>query len=173
MAHLNIEIKGRCAEPDAVADALIDAGAEHHGRDHQIDTYFTPVQGRLKLRQGTIETALIHYHRPAVSGPRPARVELYHPVGAQQAARLREVLSAALDTLVVVDKRREIYYAANVKFHIDDVTGLGRFVEIEAIDADGHLGEDHLRGQVDQWMETLRISKDDLLAESYSDLLMG
>jgi predicted adenylyl cyclase CyaB len=82
------------------------------------------------------------------------------------------VLEAAMDTRIVVDKRREIYYAGNVKFHVDDVTGLGRFVEIEAIDVDGELGEDALRQQVDRWMETLGIREDDLVAESYSDLLM-
>jgi predicted adenylyl cyclase CyaB len=82
------------------------------------------------------------------------------------------VLEAAMDTRIVVDKRREIYYAGNVKFHVDDVTGLGRFVEIEAIDVDGELGEDTLRQQVDRWMETLGIREDDLVAESYSDLLM-
>ena len=33
----------------------------------------------------------------------------------------------------VVDKRREIYFAGNVKIHLDRVRGLGRFVEVEAI----------------------------------------
>jgi predicted adenylyl cyclase CyaB len=172
MAHLNVEIKARCGDPEAVQDALVEGGAEHHGRDHQIDTYFVCQCGRLKLRQGTLETALIHYDRPDVAGARPAAVELYHPVGAEQAGRLRTVLEAAMDTRIVVDKRREIYYAGNVKFHVDDVTGLGRFVEIEAIDVDGELGEDTLRQQVDRWMETLGIREDDLVAESYSDLLM-
>jgi predicted adenylyl cyclase CyaB len=173
MAHRNVEIKARCDDSEAASEALIDAGAQHHGRDHQIDTYFLCARGRLKLRQGTIETALIHYDRPNVAAARAATVELYHPVGPQQAGRLREVLASAMDTLIVVDKRREIYYAGNVKFHVDDVTGLGRFVEIEAIDVERQFTDEELTAQVQRWMETLGLSEGDLVAESYSDLLMG
>jgi predicted adenylyl cyclase CyaB len=78
-----------------------------------------------------------------------------------------------MDTLIVVDKRREIYYAGNVKFHVDDVTGLGRFVEIEAIDVERQFTDEELTAQVQRWMETLGLSEGDLVAESYSDLLMG
>ena len=33
-----------------------------------------------------------------------------------------------------MDKKREIYFIHNVKFHIDNVKNLGTFIEIEAID---------------------------------------
>jgi adenylate cyclase class IV len=39
-----------------------------------------------------------------------------------------------------VDKKREIYFINNVKFHIDTVDGAGSFIEIEAIDNDGSSG---------------------------------
>ena len=47
------------------------------------------------------------------------------------------MLPAALGIDVVVDERREIHFLGNVKNRLDDVTGLGTFVEIEAIDDDG------------------------------------
>ncbi|MFP4053763.1 MAG: class IV adenylate cyclase [Phycisphaerae bacterium] len=169
--HLNVEIKARCDDRDRVRDVLENAGADFHGHDHQIDTYFCVSAGRLKLRQGTIETALIHYERPDQPGPKASAVRLYQPVGPDQATRLREVLAAALETRVVVDKRREIYFLENVKFHIDDVTALGEFVEIEAIDRDGRIGRDALQRQCEQWMRRLGIDPGDLVEQSYSDML--
>ena len=59
-----IEIKAHCSDLDRVRNVLSDAGARRIGLDHQIDTYFEVPQGRMKLRQGTIENNLIYYSRP-------------------------------------------------------------------------------------------------------------
>ncbi|HFD33211.1 MAG TPA: CYTH domain-containing protein, partial [Gammaproteobacteria bacterium] len=53
-------------------------------------------------------------------------------------------LTAALGIFKIVDKQRRIYFIGNVKFHIDEVKGLGSFVEIEAIDEDGNIGLEKL-----------------------------
>ena len=74
MAHVNIEIKARCNDPDRVRQALADAHADFRGTDRQVDTYFNCSAGRLKLRQGDIECALIHYRRGDGPGPRKAVV---------------------------------------------------------------------------------------------------
>jgi len=73
---------------------------------------------------------------------------------------------------VVVDKQREIYFIDNVKFHIDRVEELGNFVEIEAIDKSGSLGEEQLQKQCRKYMNLLDIAEGDLVGESYSDLLL-
>jgi adenylate cyclase class IV len=138
------------------------------GEDHQIDTYFRVPQGRLKLRQGNIENALIHYDRPNQAGPKTSEVTL---CPAPEGAALLAVLSRALGVLKVVDKRRRIYFIDNVKFHLDEVASLGQFVEIEAIDADGSLGEARLRAQCNHYLELLEIGPADLLERSYSDML--
>jgi predicted adenylyl cyclase CyaB len=168
MGHLNIEIKARCGDPDRVRGALRARGADFRGVDHQVDTYFHCPRGRLKLREGNIERSLIHYDRPDQPGPKPARVTLCHPA---DTASLREVLTAALGVWTVVDKRREIYFVDNVKFHVDQVQGLGSFVEIEAIDADGEIGEQKLREQCEEYVRVLGIEDEDLVTCSYSDLL--
>lgn len=169
MAHLNIEIKARCGDGDRVREVLRAAGSEYRGRDHQIDTYFRCGQGRLKLREGTIERSLIHYDRADQAGPKPARVTMCHPA---DLPALRQALTAALGVLVVVDKLRDIFFLENVKFHVDEVAGLGGFVEIEAIDADGTLGEQKLRRQCEHYMAQLGIREEDLVTCSYSDMLL-
>ena len=165
---INVEIKARCPDPERVRIVLRQREARFAGLDHQVDTYFHVAQGRLKLREGNIENALIHYHRPDASGPKTSDVLLHH---ARQGSGLKETLAAALGVLVVVDKQREIYYLDNVKIHIDRVDGLGSFVEIEAA-GDEQADRGALETQCRELMTAFGIRKDDLVAESYSDLLM-
>ncbi len=162
---INLEIKARCRNPEQVRRILRQRQAKSAGTDHQRDTYFRVPQGRLKLREGNIENALIHYQRPNAGGPKTSDV-LLHPA----TPGLREVLAAALPVLVVVEKEREIYYLDNVKIHIDRVEGLGSFVEIEAA-GDANADRGALEAQCRELMIAFGIREEDLVAESYSDLL--
>src|SRR3954471_22921941 len=114
MPHINIEIKARCTSLDRVRDTLLTLGARVVGTDHQIDTYFQVPTGRLKLREGQIENSLIFYARSDHQGPNRSDVSLYLT---DPGSELKSVLTAALGSLVVVDKRREIYFveASNVE----------------------------------------------------------
>lgn len=167
--HLNIEIKARCANQEHIREILQAQHADFRGRDHQIDTYFIVPNGRLKLRQGNIEHSLIHYERSNQAGPKASNVHLYHP---HDGEALKATLNAALGTKVVVDKQREIYFIENVKFHLDEVQRLGTFVEIEAIDSDGTIGEAKLLEQCQHYLALFAIADDDLLTHSYSDMLL-
>jgi adenylate cyclase class 2 len=167
MRVINVEIKARCADPEQVRAVLRERKARFLGLDHQVDTYFRVPQGRLKLREGNIENALIYYRRPNESGPKTSDVLLY-----PSSPGLKEVLVAALGVLVAVEKRREIYYLENVKIHVDQVEGLGGFVEIEAA-GDGSADRGALLGQCRELITAFRIREEDLVADSYSDLLLG
>ena len=167
---LNIEIKARCANPQAIRDILRSQGADFRGTDHQIDTYFNVAHGRLKLREGNIENALVYYEREDQQGPKQAQVTLYPTTSG---SGLKEILTQSLGVLVVVQKQREIYFIDNVKFHLDTVDGLGTFVEIEAIDKDGTVGREKLLAQCHAFLELLQILPNDLVAVSYSDLLLA
>lgn len=168
--RLNIEIKARCSNPARIRRLLEAEGADFRGVDHQIDTYFRVPDGRLKLREGNIENALIHYQRESKAGPKRSEVLLYHPV---ETPDLKAVLKAALGVLAIVDKHRHIYFIDNVKFHVDEVKGLGTFCEIEAIDKDGSLGEAKLREQCARYLDYLNIPEDELIEVSYSDLIIN
>ncbi len=169
MNCLNVEIKARCADPGRVRRALEARKAEFRGTDHQVDTYFNVPRGRLKLRQGTIENCLVFYEREDRKGPRTCKVRLY-PTDPGSAPAMKALLAAALGVRCVVDKRREIYFIANVKFHIDRVKGLGTFVEIEAQDAGGRYGTRELRAQCGAYAAILGIADGDLISGSYAEM---
>lgn len=169
MSHINIEIKARCDNHDKIREILKSQKADFKGIDHQIDTYFKVNSGRLKMREGNIENYLIFYERENKSGPKQANVILFNN---DPKSSLKDILIKSQGVLAVVDKKREIYFIDNVKFHIDTVAGLGTFMEIEAIDKDGSIGKDKLQEQCQHYLNLFNISDSDLLSESYSDMVL-
>lgn len=169
MTQLNIEIKAKSDNHDWVREVLKSYHAKFKGIDHQIDTYFRVNSGRLKLREGNIENSLVHYQREDKSGPKQSNVTFYK---SQDKTSLKEILTKALGILVVVDKSREIYFIDNVKFHIDIVKDLGTFVEIEALDSGNTIGKEKLYEQCQYYLDQFKISSEDLISNSYSDLLL-
>ena len=168
MQHLNVEIKAKIDNLDQVRSYLIRNNADFKGVDEQVDTYFNTPHGRLKLREGKIENNLIYYDRPDQLGPKSSLVSLYR---SENPSQLKEMLQNALGTRVVVHKKREIYFINNVKFHIDEIIGLGQFLEIEAIDSDGTLGSQKLHQQCQFYLKELNIDNNALISTSYSNLL--
>lgn len=165
----NVEIKAKCVDHDRARAFLLARGAAHVGTDHQADTYFRVGRGRLKLREGNVENALIFYEREDAAGPKESRATLF-PTG--PGSPLKAMLAAALGIEVVVDKRRDIWLIDNVRFHLDTVEGLGAFVEIEAAGEAESAGPD-LFTQCNTYRELMGIDEEDLVTVSYSDLLAG
>ncbi len=164
------EIKATFADPLALENSLIANGAVYKGLDHQVDTYFVVPNGRLKLRQGSIENTLIYYKRVEANGIKSSDVK-FVPLEEGQVEGIKNLLLALHDLLVVVDKQRKIFFIENVKFHIDQVKDLGAFIEIEAI---GKYGQAYaeLSDQCKNYMERFGIKNQDCLNVSYSDMLL-
>ena len=168
-ARRNIEIKARDADPAATLERALSLGASDEGVLTQRDTYFAGARGRLKLREqdGGSEAGarLIAYSRPDEDA---ARTSAYRLAEVGDPAGLREALDAALGTLVVVDKRRRLLLYENVRIHLDEVQGLGSYVELEAVaQADSDLSREH--DLVARLREELALGEP--VAVSYSDLL--
>jgi predicted adenylyl cyclase CyaB len=168
MKHLNFEFKARLNNEQQVRAALKRLHARFVGTDHQIDTYFRVPSGRLKVREGRIENALIFYQRRNLRRARQAIVEM---MLLPRRNSLRAILARSLGTLAVVDKRREIYFVKNAKIHLDRVRQLGKFVEVEAISRTGDVKK--IRSQARQFQELFGITAKDIVAESYSDLILA
>ncbi len=169
MPFLNVEIKARCNDPEKVRRYLLDHNATFKGVDEQTDTYFNVPNGRLKLREGNIENNLIFYERDNQQGPRKSH---FHLIKIEDAKGLKEVLSKSNGIKTIVRKKREIYYISNVKFHIDEVPGLGSFAEIEAGNVFADISQDELQKQCDFFMSELGIVHEDLIEYSYSDMFL-
>jgi predicted adenylyl cyclase CyaB len=163
---LNIEIKAKIDNPDFIRKVLVARSAQFLGTDHQVDTYFKVRRGRLKIREGNIERYLIYYQRKNKKGPKRSEIILI-PLD----DHLKGIFYKSLDILCVVKKEREIYLIDNVKFHIDEVKGLGLFVEIEAMLIPTHNIIDAYR-QIREYKKLFNLKEENLLGYSYSDIFI-
>jgi len=169
MSHTNIEFKARVSDPEKFENMLLTLHPVFIGLDHQVDTYFNAFSGRLKLREGNIENALIHYEREDIAGSKKSAVILYKH---QPSAELKQILVKQLGIKAVVDKRRKIYFLGNVKFHFDVVEKLGTFIEVEAIDSHGEYTEDDLKQQCDRFVKFFGLSQEDMVEKSYGEMVI-
>ncbi len=167
MKHVNFEFKARLKDERHIRATLKRLRARFLGTDRQTDTYFRVPQGRLKVREGRLENALIFYQRANESRARRATIDM---MLLPRRNSVRAILKSALSVLAVVDKRREIYFVGNVKIHLDRVRGLGRFVEVEAITRHGDLKK--IRAQARKFQKLFHITAADIVPQSYSDLIL-
>lgn len=164
----NIELKARLTDLDAARKVAQAIATKRLGDQHQLDTYFRCRRGRLKIRQSNgLSAELVWYARPDQSGPKPSDYVLV-PISNPES--LKAALTAALGVFRVVEKRREIFLCGNVRIHLDEVKGLGRFLEFEAVlgpemdDRAGRRQLEHLAGE-------FSLDAADLVHCSYADML--
>ncbi|MCI0343434.1 MAG: CYTH domain-containing protein [Planctomycetales bacterium] len=168
MRLVNAEWKARCRHPEAARRAAVAAGARLANAGRQVDTYYDVPRGRLKLREGDLGREIVFYERADGARTRESRVLLVH----DPPAELGPLLGAACGVRVVVGKRRELFRAGAVKVHVDEVEGLGSFVEVEV---EGPEGADlaPLAAEAERWRGLLGVAEADLVPVSYSDLLLA
>jgi adenylate cyclase, class 2 len=167
-AARNLEVKALDPHPARTLAAALELGAEDRGELRQRDTYFHAVHGRLKLREAPGAPAeLISYRRADRPGP---KVSHHREVALADHIALADTLADALGVRVVVEKVRRLLLWANVRIHLDRVSGLGDFVELEAVAASvGGLEAEQAR--LGQLREALGIDDRLLVPLGYADLL--
>jgi homotetrameric cytidine deaminase len=165
----NVELKARDPDPARTLELALALGAGDEGEITQRDTYFGASRARVKLREQTPgDDELIAYRRPDDD---QARVSEYLRVAVPDAAALKEALDAAYGTRVVVAKRRRLLLWEGVRIHLDEVDGLGTYMELEAL-APSDDDVDPARAKVARLRDELQIEDANLVSGSYSDLLL-
>jgi len=166
-AHVNAEFKARCSDPRDAVRRVRAAGGRWIGREHQIDTYYRIAEGRLKMRKTGSRSELVWYFRGNSLRSKRSDVLMLR---LSDAASVKEALARDLGVKVVVDKIRRVYLKDNVRVHIDNVRGLGQFVEIEAVGRAKNFRT--LQKQAEEMARILGLHRSDLIRGSYSDLLI-
>jgi predicted adenylyl cyclase CyaB len=165
----NLEIKARCADLDATRERARAVAARCLGVDRQTDTYFVTKRGRFKLRESSLSGGqLIPYLRPDQRGPKNAE---YGVIPVEEPESLKALLTEILGVHRVVRKVREIWLHENVRIHLDEVEGLGSFVELEAVYDGAPESLPPQQRKVRFLMELLGIGEEDLVDVSYEGLL--
>lgn len=164
----NIEIKALLPNPTRtreLAEKLADGPAELL---QQEDTFFPSPHGRLKLRcfpDGHGE--LIFYQRANVAGTKQSNYQISRT---QEPAHLLELLTNALGTMRRVVKKRTLLMCGQTRIHLDEVEGLGHFLELEVVLREDQSPEEgHAIAQ--SLMRALEVRDEDLIEGAYADLM--
>ena len=164
----NVEFKARIASVAALLPRAIALADDPPQRICHDDTFFDVAHGRLKLRVfGDGSGELIHYLRPDDDGPKRSDYVIA-PVHSPEL--LRDVLAHACGQIGRVRKRRTLLLAGQTRIHLDQVEGLGDFLELEVVMREDQT-EDEGRAIALALMAELGIGVQALVGRAYIDLL--
>lgn len=165
----NVEVKIRIDQIEALRARVRDLGAADGGTILQVDTYFVtpPGGGRLKLReQAPGRSELIAYRRADTAGLRASDyriVPLAEPLG------LRAALTTALGVARRITKTRHLLWYGRTRIHLDQVEGLGDFLELEVVLTDEESTAPGA-GEAERILAELSLAGARRLPGSYADL---
>ena len=166
----NIEIKARVKNPERLRSMAEEESGTLGELIEQDDTFFRVPQGRLKLRVlSSNRGELIFYERKDEAGPKQSH---YFISETDDPSGLKKVLESALGVLGVVRKQRTLLLAGQTRIHIDEVEGLGSFMELEVVMQPAQSVEEGSRIAA-ELMERLDIHERDLVEGAYLDLILA
>ena len=166
----NIEIKARARDFNGIRSRAAALSEALEQVVPQSDTFFFTNHGRLKLRELEREQAqLIYYERADQGGPKRSDYHIFETVDPEN---LKTTLSLALGIRGTIRKTRYLYLVGQTRVHLDDVEGIGQFMELEVVLGPGQTDEE---GQAiaEDLMSKLGVDQSDLLEGAYIDLIEG
>jgi predicted adenylyl cyclase CyaB len=165
---VNIEIKARVHDFDGLQKIAAQLSDTPVQAIPQEDTFFNCSNGRLKLRElAPHRGQLVYYQRQDISGPKHSEYQIF---STDDPAGLKSTLAGALGVRGVVSKVRYLYLVGQTRIHLDDVKGLGKFMELEVV---LQPGQTDAEGQAiaEELMKRLGIAVTDLIDSAYMDLI--
>lgn len=164
---LNLEIKARAGDLDKLEGLLRQRSKTPPTSITQEDVFFKVQKGRLKMRcENESECELIYYQRDNTKGPKYSRYFIEH---IENPRAKKKELTRLFGIKTVVKKLRKLFLIDNARVHLDEVEGLGQFVEIEIL-LDASHSETMAQKMVERLMAMIEISEVDLIKASYEDL---
>lgn len=161
----NLELKTKIKSFAFFDNVLNNIHAEYKGIINQKDIYYKFKDGLLKLRIENDNFTLIKYSRDE-KNKRWSNYELLELSGNNP----EKYLSDIFEIDVVVKKIRKVYLYNNTRIHLDNVYGLGKFLELETM-----LIKDRIDAtkRFNQIKELLHLSDCVEIRKSYKNLLQN
>lgn len=162
----NVDFKAELRDPELARLVIPKLGGQLVATLNQSDTYFKVPDGRLKVRESDGEpTEWILYHRQDRPRPTISHFTIFSPEMIRERYGTRD-----LHPWVTVKKQRTIYMLEQAHIHLDNVEGLGWFIEVDAlVTPRQHVGRCHeLIGKL---RDKLGPALGGAIATSYADMI--
>jgi len=166
----NIELKAKYADLEEAARISEALGARFDCEERQEDSFYNVPDGRLKLRRSSSLGAQLIFYRRADTSEKKESTGTRTPV--PDPAEMHAILSTVLGVRCTVRKRRRVYWLDNAKINIDEVEGLGKFIEFEVV-LDAAHGEAEGQLLMDSLIREFDIEPEQRISVAYADMLMN
>jgi len=169
--HLEIEAKAYVRNIKKIEKTLTEMGAQYQATYHQIDSYynhpsrdFATTDEAVRIRNTDTESFLT-YKGPKLDTRTKTREELELSIDNPETGKtIMERLGFRF--IAQVKKKRTVYTYEHVHFCLDEVEGLGHFVEVEIQEEDVEKGKSKI-------LDFLReLDMQELERRSYLELLL-
>jgi len=165
----NVEIKAVCKDIELSEHKIRKIATGFFGLENQTDTYFNTIKGRFKLRESSKSgNYLVPYLRENESG---AKISEYLKIPVDDSMLTKSIFTDLFGIRCVVKKTRKIFFYQNVRIHLDQVEQLGEFIEFEAVCSEAEK-EEMQHKKLNYLMELLNIFPEDLISNSYADMIV-
>lgn len=172
---IEVEIKVE-ASHNEVEERLEQVGAEGHGEKVQHDVYYTAPHREFDETDEALRTraedgdVYVTYKGPKLDGSTKSRREIDLEVGNLEAAD--ELLKAlGFEEFAEVRKQRKKYVYGDYVVVLDEVEGLGEYVEVETVVEEDEL--DEAREGAFEMLRRLQLDPAEGIRTSYLELLHG
>lgn len=164
----NVEIKAKVDDLSALLQRVRRITKTDPTIMSQDDTFFSCDNGRLKLRTLSKDHGeLIFYRRDNQGGPKEC---FYLRSSTSQPENLCESLKLAYGSIGRVIKTRSLFLVGRTRIHLDQVQGLGDYLELEVVLAENDTIVEAIE-EAQQLMLELGVKQSHLISGAYLDLL--
>ncbi len=163
----NFEIKTKISDYAEILEKIKSIGAVYKETMSQIDYYFRIGTKKEKIREiNHQEISLISYKRSEKNGRKDSNYTI-KTLSLEQKKSLLE----QKPLLCLVDKTRQLWMYKNTRIHLDNVTGLGNFMELETVVKD--ISKNQGLDEFEEVVNKLEINFEKAEPFSYSDLILN
>jgi len=163
---LNLELKARVENHEAIKHILKNIGATFEKILDQKDIYYKVEDGLLKLRIENGNYSLIKYNREEEKSDRWSNYYVVKMEGTETGLLFSSLFPIETEVL----KKRELYLYKDTRIHIDTVENLGKFIELETV---VHGEREYAKELFDEMIELLNLDLSDQIRSSYRDLILA
>lgn len=161
----NLELKIKLNSFDEVKRNLESNDIKLKNTLNQKDIYFKSDKGRLKIRIVNGIQELIFYNRNEIAGERFSDYEILNLKSSEAEKFFRKIFEVE----TIIKKKRELYIYKNTRIHLDQVEGLGIFLELETV---VNSTENKARTEFEEVVNKLKLDVSNQILKSYKDLCL-
>ncbi len=162
---LNLELKIKLDSYDSIKKKLSKIKAEFVKTLKQKDVYYKINSGLLKLRIENGSQSIIKYLRDEKGKDRFSNFEVLHFSSGDAEKFFKDMYKVE----TIVEKKRQLFIFDNTRVHLDEVKGLGKFLELETLVLDGKRDAQRRYNEI---VRLLSLDRYESIRKSYRDLML-